>query len=654
MLCFTVAVVMPLLTSAQSKIDSINHRLVAAQKLSEKFGAYIDILKYYANRNQDSLKHYTEEALAYVRAGHFRSEEGQLLGELAIIDKMLGRIKLAKYHNNQALEIQKELGNLTDVANLLSNNGAIEASTGNYEEAAKYFLEAARINDTLKNEHGQLLCYMNLGSLYFQINDLANAEVYLKRALTYSEKEPTSASTAGLYNMLGIYYASKNKADSTLSYFTRALKICQQGKFVNAEVECLLYLGQYYLDAGDVDRGIGYLKQGLHITEERQMPELRSNILLQLAMLVKDKDPQQALLRLKEALSIASSMDNRYFMEEVYQAIAQVNKENKHFEEALLATESAQKIHDSLYSVNKAVELSNLSSTYELEQSTQKLNELAAEGRRHIAQRNAVIIVALAVALLLLVLYIYYRKTVQLNRRLHEQEARLREINTMKDKLFSIIGHDLKGPVASVATILDIYEDPATSIEEKQFLLASLREHGKASLDMLDKLLFWGQSLVKGIKMQPQAALVNNYVRQNLELKKVKLNIKKLTVDNQIPDGTKVTADPIHLDFIIRNFLSNAIKYSYTGQNIEFFIDTTIRKGFVTIAVRDHGVGISETDLSSIFTPLSSKLGTENEKGNGIGLMLCREFALLNGGDIWVESKQGEGATFYLALKEAK
>jgi signal transduction histidine kinase len=201
--------------------------------------------------------------------------------------------------------------------------------------------------------------------------------------------------------------------------------------------------------------------------------------------------------------------------------------------------------------------------------------------------------------------------------------------------------------------LLDVYEDPDTTAEEKQYLLDSLREHNKSLMEMLDKLLFWGQSLVKGIRMQAQVLSVNEIVQQNIELKKLTLQEKLITITDKVPQNLKVNADITHFDFIVRNLISNAIKYTFSGGAITISADADKVPGYVVMAVTDTGTGIAADLLAKVFAPEQSIPGTADEKGTGIGLMLCKEFAYLNGGDIWAESEVGKGATFYFKVKKA-
>ncbi len=181
--------------------------------------------------------------------------------------------------------------------------------------------------------------------------------------------------------------------------------------------------------------------------------------------------------------------------------------------------------------------------------------------------------------------------------------------------------------------------------------MENLRAHSKASLETFDKLLFWGKSLVKGISLQQQNIQTAEYINDSLELRKINTNEKNITINNRTPSDLTVYSDPSIFDFIIRNLVANALKYTPKNGTIEINSDRVSKPGFTIFSVTDSGIGIDKNLLPTIFSSLKSRLGTENEKGNGIGLMLCKEFAVQNGGDIWVESIEGKGSTFYFSVK---
>lgn len=638
-----------------SKEDKYNYpkQLNEAKKVADKVEVFLSALIYFSNENIDSFQYYSNKALSYCRDNKYKLGEGKIVSQLALIDDSQGRINLSIERVKYALEIYRQEHFMTGVANLLSNMGSLEASKGNFDVAVKYMLESARLQDSLGSDYGSMIAYMNMGSMYLMFDDLKSAEKYLRISEEYSKKIDLSDKTISLYNLIGVLYAMKGQKDSALTTFLDNLEKSGKKNFIESHTECLSYLGNYYYDNGNDKKAIYYLEKGLEIATKNEIMELKSNFLVQIAMIYADDHPELAMPLLQQAMTIASEMGNQSFMITIYEAEVDMLKRMNKFKEALEINDKKQKIKDSLFSINKAIELTSISATYELEKSNLKVQELERISERNATQRNSLIVIISVVSLLLFVTLYYFRKINTLNHRLNKQQAELQDLNNMKDKLFSIVGHDLRGPVARLPVLLDVYEDPDTSPEEKKYLLDSLREHNKSLMEMLDKLLFWGQSLVKGIRMQAQVLNVNDIVRQNIELKKLALQEKNINIVDNVPHDLSVNADITHFDFIIRNLLSNAIKYTFAGGTITVAADTSKFPGFTVISVSDTGTGIAADLLSKVFMPEQSLPGTADEKGTGIGLMLCKEFAYLNGGDIWAESEEGKGATFYFKTKKA-
>ena len=646
-------VFLPFLSISQEEKHNFQQQLKDAKDVDAAVEVYVSALNYFSNVSVDSMQLYTDKALAYCRDKNYKLGEAKIISQLALIDDSQGRINLSIQRVKYALDIYRQEKYTSGVANLLSNLGSLEASKGNFKVGVEYFLEAIKLQDSLGSDHGSMIAYMNIGSMYLMFDDLKNAEKYLKISANYAKKIDLSDKVISLYNLIGVMHAVKGQKDSALIIFLDNLEKSSKNRFVESHVECLSYLGNYYFDNKDDKKAINYLEKGLELATKSDMMELKSNLLVQIAMIHSDKHPELAIPLLQEATAITKEMGNQSFLITIYEAEADMLKRMNNFKDALELTEKKQKIKDSLFSINKAIELTSITSTHELEKSTLKVQELERLSERNAIQRNSLIVIVSVVVLLLIVTLYYFRKINSLNHQLHKQQAELKDLNNMKDKLFSIVGHDLRGPVARLPVLLDVYEDPDTSAEEKKYLLDSLREHNKSLMEMLDKLLFWGQSLVKGIRMQAQVLSVNEIVRQNIELKKLVLQEKSITITDNVPQNLKVNVDITHFDFIVRNLISNAIKYTFSGGAITISANADIVPGFVVMSVKDTGTGIAADVLAKVFAPEQSIPGTADEKGTGIGLMLCKEFAYLNGGDIWAESVEGQGATFYFKVKKA-
>ena len=633
-------------TSAQKNVTAGSDSAVI-----NTFTARIDELN---KINPDSAYLVAQQGLAFATGRKLEKGRAQMLASLAFIDRNQGRVDLAEQRLEEALELYTSSNNKPGEADILSNIGAIEASKGNFDGAAKRLFAALKIQETLGHSDALLTTYLDLAKVYLEQPDSANARKYLTMATETSKKVPLSNEVISLYNTLGIFYIYGKDTAKGLQTFLADLELSDKPQFANAHVECLLYLGTFYIDKNEPDKAIRYLDEAFILARDKKMPEEESNILLMKAVIVKSKDQKAALEYLNQAVEISYAIHNRFFLISVFDEIANIYKESGMFKEALAETEKKQRLRDSIYSTNSALEIAGISAHYEFEKSTARIAELEFVHKEDEFERHVIIAVTIGIILILTVLLYYYHKTTLLVRQLRLHEKELEELNNMKNKLFSIIGHDLRGPIARIPAMIEIYEDGATAADEKKFLSDNLKEYTKATTETLDKLLYWGQSLMKGNMISQAKIKPKLFIRDAIEFKKVAAADKQITIEDKTPEDLFVYADPTHFDFVIRNLLANAIKYTYRNGLIIIDCDTRSRLGFTVFSVKDNGVGIDKLVLPKIFNPLSSTYGTANEKGTGIGLMLCREFIVQNGGEIWVESEAGKGSTFFFSVKNVQ
>lgn len=230
----------------------------------------------------------------------------------------------------------------------------------------------------------------------------------------------------------------------------------------------------------------------------------------------------------------------------------------------------------------------------------------------------------------------------------------LQELNATKDKFFSIIAHDLKTPFNSILGLSEILKEEAkhldiATIEQYSGIIHST---SKNTFRLLENLLEWARIQQSQILFHPVSVQLKNLVNEVVEFMVEKANSKMIAVINYIPDGMVVYADKDMLKTILRNLISNALKFTSTRGKVEI---KAISKGStIEILVFDTGTGISKDDMAKIFRIDSNftKDGTENEKGTGLGLLLCKEFVEKHGGKIWVESEIGKGSTFTFTLSQ--
>ena len=270
-------------------------------------------------------------------------------------------------------------------------------------------------------------------------------------------------------------------------------------------------------------------------------------------------------------------------------------------------------------------------------------------------------ILVVAIALTVILLFTVYRsgqRRIRINKLLleHQEEIRkrsqeLEQLNQVKDKFFSIISHDLRSPINALTGILDLMDKDQITPNEFSSLNKELRIQFNHTKTLINNLLDWTLLQMDKLKIQMEKIDLRSLVDSNIVLLS-SLHLKEIKIVNLIESYTSAVGDTNMINLVLRNLLTNAIKFSEPGDLIEV---SAVNKGdHYTVSVKDHGVGI-EPDIQKLLFDKTSGYttrGTANEKGTGLGLILCKEFVERNGGKIWLESTPGKGSTFYFTIKK--
>lgn len=236
---------------------------------------------------------------------------------------------------------------------------------------------------------------------------------------------------------------------------------------------------------------------------------------------------------------------------------------------------------------------------------------------------------------------------------LQRKEDHIQKMNTVKDKFFAILSHDLRGPLTTTKGFLSILADHPDSMpdELKKQTINKLKKSIDLQLDLLSNLLDWSSAKVDEIKFSPEKLSIAVMVDKNFELVAEKANIKNIMLINAIEDKCDAFADKNMIDFVLRNLISNAIKFTNEGGKIA--ISAIENKDLIEITVSDNGVGISEKQFKFILKPgvHFTTNGTSDEKGTGFGLLVCREFIEKHNGKLKIKSKESQGTSVSFTLE---
>jgi two-component system sensor histidine kinase/response regulator len=235
---------------------------------------------------------------------------------------------------------------------------------------------------------------------------------------------------------------------------------------------------------------------------------------------------------------------------------------------------------------------------------------------------------------------------------IEKQNQELRATLTNRDKMYSVIAHDLRSPMASIRMVLNLVvasASPETVGQELYTLLDQANRESEEVHDLLDNLLKWTKSQTGRLTVVKQDLDLNDIIPGVVEIFEAIAYTKRIKLDLQKTEAPLVVnADNDMLKTVVRNFLSNAIKFSPEDSSIEIIMGT--EGDMAKVSVRDHGVGIAADRIGSIFHKGETTYGTGGEEGSGLGLQLCQDFARKNGGDCTVESVEGEGSTFSVLI----
>ena len=240
-------------------------------------------------------------------------------------------------------------------------------------------------------------------------------------------------------------------------------------------------------------------------------------------------------------------------------------------------------------------------------------------------------------------------KVAERTQEIQEKNQKLTRLNLLKDKLFSIISHDLKSPLNQLSGTLYMLERDMISKEEIKDVVPTIRKNLQSNSSFINELLIWARSQMTEFIIQPVDIDLKEIVTTTYEVLQPNAVSKSITLKNELEDANVAYADLEMVKSILRNLIVNAIKFTPEGGHVKVY--ATKESNYITIFVKDSGMGIRPDNLEKLFSSqIITTRGTANEKGTGIGLLICKDFVEKNGGSIWVETSSDKGSIFAFTL----
>jgi len=571
----------------------------------------------------------------------------------------------------------------------------------------QYAEEALTLSQNLNFKAGEMLALNRLGEYEFRQSNYARAVEFLTRSLKLAEDLHDSLAIAREYRILGIVNTFGFKQyDKALKYQLLALSYYEKKKDMRSVASlCGNVSWNYAITRQNLEEAHRLASRGIRIADSLDVDQLKSYNYNSLGLIFMQKDlPDSALyyldksndiarkisdrgvisynniikgniyLRLKDfrkALAVfslsekeSSELNSREVLKDSYNGLAMTYEALGNYPQAYQYLTKFTKLKDSL--LNWETTQKTLMLEYELNEQKRavKISELehaAFRANREKEIYTAMLSVLISSLLIIIILVVRNNRQrrraneilTEKNAEIAEHNVKLKEANEIKDKLFFIIGHDLRGPLSSLKSLLGLVGRNEVSNEEFKLLAPQLNQNVVGISETLENLLQWSGSQMHGWQHEPVDFHLYPVIEKVINLFAEFALRKKITVISELDRDLRVHADQNQIELVFRNLIHNAIKFTSDGGQIK--ISVFNHSDLIRIDITDTGIGIGEAQLASLFDEpgIRNTRGTKGERGTGLGLTLCKEMISTNGGQISVTSQEGKGTTFHVALKAA-
>jgi signal transduction histidine kinase len=619
-------------------------------------------------------------SISFVCVGKAHNTQVDSLEHLVSSSAELNKIALWKLeickikHEESAVDMLKSMDELHLLLNLIDNedtyikiclfSGSVYRSSGEYENALRYDflgLEHAEINESFLLE-AKLL--NNIGIDFYQSKNFNKAlEYYLLAEKKYLEVGDASG-TGDCYNNIAMAYDDLEKSDSALFYYEKAQNIFEKHNDKDAISDILNNKAGVYYKNGDFEKVFDLIMKSLEIQEELGNENKVAYTLINIGILYYSLGEYEKAIEYEErGLSIAEKNSSYPHLRFGYESLADAYAEVGDYQKAFSTQIKFAAINDTIFNQDMAQAISEMQTKYETEKIAQQVkllqteNELADiqinKGRILLLTFLIIIVLGLLIAIILIR---QNRFKARLNKILESKNVEMNSLNATKDKFFAIVSHDIKNPLSGFKAITSALDDSFNEMSENDIkkYIKILRNSSNQLDELLKGLLNWSALLNSNKEINLNEVQLSEIINEIVNLVKGDCDLKGVELNVNICDLPKVYADENMLLAIVRNIVSNAIKFTPSGGTIAISIYPENNRNVVSVS--DTGIGIEQQDINKLFRidADTKTIGNSKEKGAGLGLILVKEMAVRCNIDIDVRSEFGKGTEFVLSIPVKK
>ncbi|MCK4880934.1 MAG: tetratricopeptide repeat-containing sensor histidine kinase, partial [Bacteroidales bacterium] len=622
---------------------------------------YPDSALYFANRAELMLQRNDPESLL----PFLYKSKGQIYENKLVTERSL-------LYYKKAYDEFIKLEDYTEIGSCALKMGNLYYDMANFSEAYFFYMQSLNAYERENDQLGIARMENNLGNVSYDMGRLSDAEIHYQNAYGRYSNNGLAIEACGALGNIGLILYDKQQYDSALSYFLEVISQLDTdslGSVMHQQILSGVYnnAALTYCDLNERQLALKYYRKGLELAIRTGDQYTAGTVYVNLGSLFGEmKNQDSALFYLHRALRIAKNRGFRSLELDVYDELAQLHAGLGSYASAFNWQLRYDTLYKAVFNENQSDQISRLRARYEQEISEQEILQLQSEAQVQKMLNKVFVIFIVVIVILVIIIAINLRSKKRTNQmlaernlqisnaiqKLSESENELQKLNKSKDRIFSVVAHDLRNPVAAVTGFSELLYDNFEEFPvdtQKEYLLQILQGTQRIQ-NLLENLLIWARSQMKAVKYEPETVKVKGLLSECVREMKANLDHKKVDCLVKIDTSCTVFADKAMIRTVFRNLIINAIKFSFPGGKIRLTSKTS--KDGCTIFVSDEGIGIQPEIQEKLFTAneVVSTPGTTGESGSGLGLVICKEFLERNKGMITVESEPGNGSIFIVSL----
>jgi two-component system sensor histidine kinase/response regulator len=675
-LLLSVATMFFLSASAQkSNIDLLLNQLERAIQDTAKITILKKLSIAYTTVDADKKLNYAKNYLALAEKHSIDTSVVDALNDIAVAFSTKSVLDSGMHYFKRSLDKAKAADYTRGIGRAYVNIGFIYDRMDKKQESIKNYEQSLTIFKKINHKKGVRQCIINIASLYFDLAEYKIAEEYALQALAIAEENPEDKSDlAKAYFLMGGVNRRLQKLNSGLAYYQKSLKIREEIGDLNGIALSKWGIGLIFAEQKKYVQALSNYEQALKYNQ--QIKNLYQEVLVQTSMAYAYKDLEKFELAEKlanDALDKARKSGTNSLKKHVLQCLEAITTAQNKFKEALdfkvKSLEIAKSI-DTFNITNRVIadDLRRVNSDNRQLQTEKSI--ITSKIKRYANTVQIVSTLLILFSALCLIFYIRNKERKKTNQLLENytdelsnlneelstqmeivsaQNIELEKLNALKNKLFSLISHDLKSPLNNLKNLFELYRKGDLEKQDVDDLLGRLENSIYNVNDFLVNLLEWSKSQLDGINAKPSLFSLIDVIDKNIKLYSNQIQSKNISITNTVGPQHLAYADVDMIDIVVRNLLSNAVKFCEPGRAIAF--EAKIIEDKLQWLISDNGPGINEVDKANLFNLAhAAQKGSLGEKGHHLGLILCKEMIERNLGTFDFCSEVNKGTTFIITL----